>query len=108
METSLDNLDLLELSRFLFSAIDKFVGGIEHHFQIRDEILKDTDSKQKLQLQIAVKLNEATDCILAVLQLLNAKEGVPVSHFYVFDKVAYFLMKYEKEINLTAWTDICH
>ncbi len=44
----------------------------------------------------------------AVLQALNTSSDVPHKHFYAFDKVAYYLIKFEQEITLTAWTDLCH
>ena len=44
----------------------------------------------------------------ASLEVFNSASDVPHEYFYAFDKVAYYLIKFEEDINLTAWTDLCH
>lgn len=43
-----------------------------------------------------------------MLEVITSTKGVPAEYFYLFDKVAYFLIKYGEDIMVGSWTDICH
>ena len=86
------------MSQTLNSLIDIFV----------DQVWPQLQSSS--QDDMAVQLNIFTDCINAVLQLINsmAVAVVPHQHFFLFDKVVYFLLTYGDKVELAAWTEICY
>jgi hypothetical protein len=43
-----------------------------------------------------------------VLEVITSTRGVPSDYFYLFDKVAYFLIKHKDDILVGSWTEICH
>lgn len=43
----------------------------------------------------SIELNDFCELIAAVLSALTSSSGVPSKHFFVFDKVGYFLIKFQ-------------
>ena len=53
-----------------------------------------------------IKFSEA---IAATLNALNTIPGqLPTEYFYLFDKVAFFLLKFKDDVHVSQWTELCH
>jgi hypothetical protein len=46
--------------------------------------------------------------ISAVLTALTRVTGVPSEHFFLFDKVAYWMIHNQNRLTIASWTEICH
>jgi hypothetical protein len=55
-----------------------------------------------------IQIHSYCDTIAGVLSVITTTHGVPADYFYLFDKVSYFLIKYQNEILVGSWTEICH
>ncbi len=54
-------------------------------------------------------MNKFADVIRSVLMAVTSVQGsLQHYHYFLFDKVTYFLLKYESLILVAYWTDICH
>lgn len=85
--TVVDTLKIDELLWFLDRAIDKFA----------------------LQPYDESKVNLFAEVVKSVLMAATSVQGsLKHCHYYVFDKVTYFLMKFDQSISVANWTDICH
>lgn len=78
------------LSLFLSHAIDKM---IKYHSELSDP---------------STEINKFCDLITSVLQAITSCRGLPMDHYFIFDKVGYFLIKFKEEITAAYWTEICH
>ena len=88
-----DRLDLQILAQYIYTSMDEFTA-----------LYSKIQSAETKQMQI----HSYCDTITSVLAIVNATRGVPSEYFYLFDKVAYFLMMYRDDILVGSWTEICH
>ena len=76
-------MDIAHLSLFAYLSIDKFILFFE----------KLSSNEARVS-----EMNSYTDMLTAVLQTLTSLPGIPTEHFYLFDRVAYFLLRFNNEI----------